>query len=421
MKKSTDRLALCTALLAIGLPSANAQSIEKSFAAFTACNGGFFKTMEAEADAWRMHTGIAANEGVRWIKTSDRNAAGGNVIELKGKPIVAGLTLTHYLDESSHMGSSGFFYYWGFKVAGTVDNVVEQLKPLIFHSNRLRKDKDVYVRTEVKASDGRWTAVATQSGRVPGFLSTERAFLIEQDADAPNTVKVLCSLQGDITAEVLQSIRPDISSKEHPPQLNPNLFDETAPNEQAKKAILTATAGKPDWKPKFRRVTYDTTYKLVEIVRNEDGLLNVKESYSRFKVQRQMAAGLLQLKSRMNTNQAVNVTDQLTVELPPNFEIGQTLKFKQTSNYQPVAIDSRPMTYGLTCEVNSTISASKIFSSLTGDAVLFKCTDDETKKSDGKAFLRDFGIFIEYTPETLTLLLSTVPAKPTYRRFDVER
>jgi hypothetical protein len=123
----------------------------------------------------------------------------------------------------------------------------------------------------------------------------------------------------------------------------------------------------------------------------------------------------------MNANQAVNVTNQLNVELPSKFEPGQTLKFKQTSNYQPTAIDSLPMTYGLTCEITSTISASKIFSTLTGDAVLFNCTDDENKKSDGKAFLRDLGLFIEYTPETLSLLLSTVPAKPKYRRFDVER
>ncbi|QTN30071.1 hypothetical protein HZ993_09850 [Rhodoferax sp. AJA081-3] len=421
MKKSTASLAQCVILLAICLPSANAQGVEKSFAAFTSCTGSFFKAMEAEAVAWRAHTGIASNAGVSWIKTADRSATSGNVAELKGKPVVAGVTLTHYLDESSNLGAGGLYYYWGFKAEGTVERVAEQLKPLIFHSSRLRKDKDVFVRTEVKASDGRWTAVATQSGSAPGFLSTERAFLIEPDADIPNTVKVLCSLQGDITAEVLLSTRPDISSSDHPKRLNPNLFEETAPNDQAQNAILAAIAGKPDWKPKFKRVTYDTTYKLVEIVSSEDGLVNVKESYSRFKVQRQMAAGLLQLKSRMNTNQAVNVTDQLTVELPPNFDISQTLKFKQTSNYQPLAIDSQPMTYGLTCEVNSTISASKIFASLVGDAVLFNCIDDESKKSDGKAFLRDLGIFIEYTPETLTLLLTTVPAKPKYRRFDVER
>lgn len=245
--------------------------------------------------------------------------------------------------------------------------------------------------------------------------------MIERDADLPNTVKVLCSLQGDITAEVLHSTRPDIPSKDHPAQLNPNLFDETAPQDEVRRAILAATAGKPEWAPKFKRITYDTTYKLVEIVNTGDGLVNVRESHSRFKIQRQMAAGLLQLKARMNTNQAINVTDQLTVELPSSFEIGQTLKYKQNSNYQPRAIDSLHTAYSLTCEVSSTISASTVFASLTGDAVLFKCTDDETKKSDGKAFLKDLGIFIEYTPETVSLLLSNIPAKPKYRRFEVER
>lgn len=176
MKMSTYRLALCSTLLATGMTSGYAQSVEKSFAAFTTCNGSFFKTLESEASAWRAHADVASHEGVGWIKTIDRNAAGGNVTELKWMPQVAGLTLTHYLDESLHLGSSGFYYFWGFKIAGTVDNVAEQLKPLIFHSSRLRKDKDVYARTEVKSTDGRWTAVATQSGSAPGFLTTERAF-----------------------------------------------------------------------------------------------------------------------------------------------------------------------------------------------------------------------------------------------------
>ena len=411
----------CAGLLAIGFTSASGQSLEKSFEAFTACNGSFFKTIDTQADAWRAVTSIAGDEGRAWVKSPDRNSATGNVVELAGKPVVAGVTLTHYLDESKSLGTLGLYYFWGFKASGTVDSVLEQLKPLIFHNNRLRKDNDGYVRTEVKVGDRPWVAVATQSGKVPRLFSIERALTIENDADVPNTVKVLCSIQGDVTTDVLKNIRPDIAVTEYPVQLNPNLFEETPANAQVMQVVQSATDGKDYWKPKFKRLEYAYATRgddvKVELVSRADGLVSVSEDYKVFTVKRLTSGGLVQLASRMNRNQAVNLTDNLSFELPGALQNGAQLKFRQTSNDAPLGPGSVPHTVGMACEVGNALDASKIFATLTGQAVILSCTDIDNKKVDGKVFLKDLGVVIDYTPEPLFIGY----AKPSYRRFIVER
>jgi hypothetical protein len=416
--KSSSYILGITLLAAAALP-VNAESIDKSITAFTACDAGFFKTVSAEASAWRTHTEIAGADGLAWIKTNDRNATGGNVSEIPGKPVVAGLTITHYLDEASNLGSIGQYYYWGFKVSGTLDSVAEQIKPLVSNNTRLRKDDGVYVRTELKFAGKPWLPIATQGGRAPRPFTVERAFLIEKDPELPNTVKVLCSLQGDITAEILQELRPDIDPKNYPVQLDSKLFEKTPPGEQALQAVRAATAGNPLWKPNFKRLAYSyatgSGETPVELVNNGDGLVTVSENYTFFKVTRLMSGGFVQLKSRMNSNGSVYVTDQLTFEVPAKFEKGDVLGFTQTSRIEPVDSDRKPSPTTLSCVVGEPFEASKIFGSLQGRAIGLTCTRDN-KGKESKAFIENLGVVVDYKPAGLF-----GNSIPRYTRFNVEQ
>lgn len=406
--------------LACGALAVHGQSLDKTFATFTACDAGFFKSIASDQATWRAVAPIEGNDTAAWIATKNRKAADGNVLELPGKPTVAGLPVTHYLDESSSLSLTSHFYYWGFKISGTVDSVKEKIAPLVYDNKRLRKDDDVYVRTELRTSNKPWAPARTVGGVPPRMLTMERALLIENDADLPNTVKVLCSLQGDLTAEVLGELRPDISPKEYPESIDPELFSKTPANEEILKIVKLAAEGSTQWAPKFKRVTYsqksgnDETP--VTVVNTNDGLLDVTEDYGIFKMRRQMLAGLVQTKSRFNTTGSIYVTKQLDLKLPGDLAKGSVLEYLQTSQNVPTQPGDKASSFGLKCVVGDAFEASKIFSTLTGRAVALQCTDPKGT-AQGRAFLEDLGLFVDYTPASGFF----GSAKPKYTRFSVEQ
>lgn len=408
------------AVLTCGAFSTNAQSLEKSFEAFTACDASFFKSIAADQTVWQAHAPLEGTGTLAWIKTKDRKATGGNVLEIPSKPTVAGLPVTHYLDESLSLGSTSHFYYWGFKVAGTLDTVMEKIKPLVHDSKRLRKDDGAFVRTELKMADKPWSAARTTGGSAPRMLTMERAFLIEKDTEVPDTVKVLCSLQGDLSADVLRELRPDISPKDYPETLDPDLFNKLQAGDEVMKSIKTAAEKSDLWKPKFKRITY--TYKSgrdetpVTLVNTGDGLLSVMEDYGVFKMHRQTLAGFVQTKSRFNATGPVFVTQKLDLNLPSDLNRGDTLSYQQTNMDVPAEADRKANTFGLKCVAGEAFEASKIFPSLAGRAIPLQCTNLKGE-AQNKAFLEALGIAIEYTPATGFF----GSAKPTYTRFNVEQ
>lgn len=420
MKKQKLAYVSMAAVLACGAFSADAQSLDKSFTAFTACDASFFKSIATDQATWRAHTPVEGTDTLAWIKTKDRKASGGNVLEIPSKPTVAGLPVTHYLDESLSLGAGSYFYYWGFKLAGTVDSVMEQIKPLVYDNKRLRKDDGAFVRTELKYSGKPWMPVATPGGSVPRATTIERAFLIEKDTDLPNTVKVLCSLQGDLSAEVLQELRPDIAPKDYPETLDPELYNKVQVGDEVMQQIKAVIQKSALWTPKFKRVTYSSANGRSEIpvtlVNTGDGLLSVTEDYGVFKMQRQMLAHFVQTKSRFNAAGSIFVTVKLDLDLPSEFNKGQTLSYQRTGQNMPAETGQTAMTFGLKCVVGDTFEASKIFATLTGRAVALQCTDPKGE-AQNMAFLESLGIAIDYTPATGFF----GSAKPKYTRFSVEQ
>lgn len=413
------RASVASALACFAL-AANSQSLDSTFATFTACDAGFFKSVAADEATWRAVAPIEGNDSAAWIATKDRKNADGNVLALSGKPTVAGLPVTHFLDESSSLNLRSHYYYWGFKLTGTVDTVKEKITPLVYDNKRLRKDDEAFVRTELRTAYKPWAPARTIGGVPPRMLTMERALLIENDPDTPNTVKVLCSLQGDLTAEALGELRPDIAPKDYPEVMDPELFSKTQASEEVLKTVKLAAQSAAQWAPKFKRVTY--VYKTgndetpVTLVSTDDGLIDVTEDYGLFKMRRQMLAGLVQTKSRFNTTGPIFVTKQLNLKLPTELAKGAVLEYQQTSQSLPTEPGDKANTFGLKCVVGEALEASKIFSTLTGRAVTLQCNDAKGAVQ-GRAFMEDLGIFIEYTPASGFF----GSAKPKFTRFSVEQ
>lgn len=413
------RASVASVLVCVAL-SAQGQVVDKAFAAFSACDAGLFKAIATDQTEWSALAPIQAKDGVAWITSKDRKAETGNVLELRGKPTVAGLPITHYLDEASSLTPTSHFYYWGFKLSGSLESVKDAIAPLVYDNKRLRKDDGGYVRTEMRTANKPWAPARTASGSVPRMLTMERAFLIEEDTELPNTVKVLCSIQGDITADALSELRPDIPATEYPESIDPELFTRTNAADDVMKSVLLATAASPLWMPKFKSVSYtfknDGNETSISVVNTHNGLVEVTEDYGVFKMRRQMLAGMVQTKSRFNTTGPIYVTKRLDLKLPAELVKGTAVEYQSTGQNVPSQAGDKSSAFGLKCVVGDAQEASKIFSDLTGRAITLQCTDTKGA-THGKVFLEDLGLFVDYTPASGFF----GSAKPKFTRFNVER
>jgi hypothetical protein len=118
-----------------------------------------------------------------------------------------------YLDELTPI-PGGVDVSWGFLVRGDLADVASALKGVIWDGKRLRNEPKAayFVRSEVwrhaNAAAG-WAKEATENGP-PKPGTVERVFMIEAyDGEPAGLVRAACSLQGDVTREMLQELRPD--------------------------------------------------------------------------------------------------------------------------------------------------------------------------------------------------------------------
>ena len=411
---------ICTSLALMALTQApHAQSVEDTFRAFTACDAGLFQSIAHNKPEWRKHADLSGNESVAWISTPDRQAVGGNVRALSTPPEVAGLPLTHYVDESEHWGSNSHLYRWGFKVMGSLAMVANKLTPLVLDKEHLLEDEGGYLRTELKFSGKPWLPLTTPSSAAPQPLTVTRTLTLEKDPALPNTVQVLCTLQGDVSAEVLQTLRPDIDPKEYPATLDPELFGKVQLGDAVLQAVQQTTRQSPLWLPKFKRIRYayasNGSENSVVVENMGNGLLEATENYNLFTVHRQTLAGLVQTKSRFNDSGSVALTQSISLNLPSTIRPGDTLGFQLLGQSAPAQADAQTWTMALQCTAGKAFDAADIFETLPGRAIRLRCYN-EKNEARSKVLLESLGLVIDYTPSSS--IFSS--AKPQYTQFSIE-
>lgn len=201
----------------IGLASLNsalAHNLQDAVEDFTLCDGKFFRTLKNSEVEWSMHVSLENSEKFAGLKVPDRRDPVKNTIRFSKPVQIAGLNFIGYFDEFSDFGIAGKIYSWGFLVDGELEGVVSKLNPLIHDNSRLRKDGDVYARTEVRLpSQAEWTIRNVPSGVAAGNFRTERVLLIEASDEGSRSVRFGCSLQGRVEAGILGEVRPDIAAE----------------------------------------------------------------------------------------------------------------------------------------------------------------------------------------------------------------
>jgi hypothetical protein len=213
MKKSLISTAFIAATCFAG--AAQAQISTDLFATFSRCDSSFFKQLLQQPIVRMDSAALGQGEGIAWIKVPDRTGKNTTRLRLPENTTLAGLPVVQYLDDITNLEFAGMYYTWGFVIQAPVEVTRRALLPHIYQSQRLHADDNSYVRVDVKVGTSPWQAETQAVTQAVGTSKTERAFLIERDDDAEQTL-VSCNLQGKVTPDILREIRPDVPANQYP-------------------------------------------------------------------------------------------------------------------------------------------------------------------------------------------------------------
>ncbi|RTL18250.1 MAG: hypothetical protein EKK52_15025 [Burkholderiales bacterium] len=206
-----QRLILGLALAAAATTACAQASLMTSL---SRCDAGFFQQLAAQRDALRPQAEVRPRAGAASFIVPSLTQEGQKRL-MFGQPLrLHGLEIVGYLDELTPI-PGGVDVSWGFLVRGKLTDVATALRDVIWDGQRLRRDAQgdtpYFVRSEIwrheKAAAG-WVKEASVNGP-PKPGTVERVFMIETYEDDPSLVRAGCSLQGDITREMLRDLRPD--------------------------------------------------------------------------------------------------------------------------------------------------------------------------------------------------------------------
>ncbi|MCU1758491.1 hypothetical protein NTD84_01985 [Pseudomonas sp. 14P_8.1_Bac3] len=411
MKLPSPALLLVSTLLLPTTAQASDAALTETLKAFTRCDAGFFASLNGHRDAWSAVAPLKQEKDAAWITVKNRGSSPENSVPLRGAPVVAGLKLLSYVDESSDLGQMGHYYYWGFIVEGGIDEVAKRLAPLMEQPGQLQNLGSSYVRSELKVRD-QWRVIPPQPGSPPGNKRVERVLIVEAEGKQGTQSRVNCSLQGAVDGAMLGQLRPDIAPTDYPqPPPDTSIAGVAVPDDVLKRL------DSPLLTPKFKTLTYTYATRTGNAIKDrpvtveytaDGGLLKKNEIYSEaFHVERLTQAGLIQLKSKMNGvgDGRVLLTRELEVKAPTSWSPGQTLSARLVMEEVPARPTDKPMKLSTTCTVGQRFPARQIFASLTGDAIALECDQGTSKNSS--AFIEDLGV-------ALTLESTSEKSKSVY-------
>ncbi|XHO07850.1 hypothetical protein ACEQUB_p01097 (plasmid) [Ralstonia syzygii] len=211
LNKTFGMMLLATATV-VARPGHAAEPAGTLVGALSSCQKEFFAAIGAKREALSALATVKQRAGgVAFIAVPDRDKEDASAVRFSAPYQDAGVPLIAYFDEVRDIGALGKYYAWGFIVPGKLDDIAKQVTARIAESKRLRSTEGVYVRSDLW-KDGHWQADDQLAGDAPPAPGTVERVLLIEDAEPtfPGAVRIGCSLQGSVTAEMLASERPDL-------------------------------------------------------------------------------------------------------------------------------------------------------------------------------------------------------------------
>lgn len=207
---------LLFATMSHGEEKVMASSPEEGLRLFAQCDAALFQALKKSPDIFGTSVQVEPRGAAATLVVPNPLSPKLNEQAFKSPVPAAGLRLLAWHNEVAYDVDMGAFLFWGFKVEGNPATVAAKINALLPERRRLSSFGVSWAHAEKRVigdpighwSPGGESGVATQKGTV------ERVLLIDQDA--PGVSILYCSLQGSVTAPLLQTLRPDLLSKEYP-------------------------------------------------------------------------------------------------------------------------------------------------------------------------------------------------------------
>ncbi|QXH44000.1 hypothetical protein KSS93_13885 [Pseudomonas xanthosomatis] len=210
------------ALLAAGVtcaaPARTVSTPEELLTEFSRCDAQFFRSLR---DA-RLPAGTLRLSDYGPVKAPTIMSPlqeGGTYQHFEKPLIVNGVPLIGYYNQAQTIKDIGNFLFWGFVADGAPQEVAAKLKPLIVDSQRLVSQGKTTTRAEIRRVGdpiGQWrTEGLTGPGVATPFGFVDRVLMVDAGDSTPplaGHTTVFCSLQGTVTAPLLQVYRPDLNA-----------------------------------------------------------------------------------------------------------------------------------------------------------------------------------------------------------------
>jgi hypothetical protein len=177
------------------------------------CDASVFRTIGANRQSMQAYGPLRSRDAGASFVVPDRTDPDKSKVLFKSPMKVGALNIVGFFDEVQRI-PDGFMISWGLLVASTVERTALALRSQIWESDRLRKDDQIFVRSEVWSHarpELGWAKILTEAG-VPRPGTVERVLLIEPYEGETKFVRLGCSYQGTVTPEMIETARPDLSN-----------------------------------------------------------------------------------------------------------------------------------------------------------------------------------------------------------------
>jgi hypothetical protein len=180
------------------------------------CDGSFFESLRRHAAEFSSAPQFTKTSGLAYFKVQDRAAPERSVLKFAAPFKLHGFEVVGYFDEFMGVSADEAFVSWGFLLRAPLEDVVKGTENVVWDSVRLQRDGPVFARSELwdhaKQTEG-WQKLNTPGGVEAQTGTVERVLLIESYEKDPSLTRFGCSLQGAVTPDLLQQVRPDVVAK----------------------------------------------------------------------------------------------------------------------------------------------------------------------------------------------------------------